>query len=232
MTFDRVSIFETIKNMFSWLRKSVGFARSGIQYLASYFKVKSNFMDDKKEQFLLQILVEEIKYHIESAKKAYSDYLVAEDKFRHLHSFLTHCVLICNLMFPIHKKSKIANQRKTYRKNLLKKYIKEGGKLDSLRAIRNRFEHFDEDLDEWVATNKHLLYVQRNIFNGIPLSKAIGIGGVPEQESEEKIKPFFNIENGVLTYWGKRYDVKKAYDTLVKLEKELNNTNLRKKIEK
>jgi hypothetical protein len=232
MTFDRVIIFGIVRNMLSWLRKSIGFARSGILYLASYYKVKSNFMDDKKEQFLLQILVEEIKYHIESAKKAYDDYLAAEDKFRHIHSFLTHCVLICNLMFPIHKKSKIANKRKTYRKNLLKKYIKGGGQLDSLRAIRNRFEHFDEDLDEWIATTEHTLYVSRNTFTDTTLSKAIKIGDIPEQELEEKIKPFFNIENGVLKYWGKGYDVKKAYDTLVKLEEELNNINLRKKIEK
>jgi hypothetical protein len=219
-------------------------------------------MDDKKRQFFITILIGEIKFHIESAKKAYSDYLTirkqladpefikecfnnkkewpsAEDAFRCLHSFLTHCILICNLLFPINRridciededeKEKIreANKRKTDRKNLLKQYIKQGGPLDPLRAIRNRFEHFDEDLDEWIATTKHTIYMTRNIFDNTTLSKAIKIGDVSTEKLEEEVKPFAYIENSTLKYWGKQYDIEKAYSVLVKLEQEVKQLDLR-----
>lgn len=195
--------------------------------------------NNKKIQFLLQVLIGEIDYHIKSAKKAYSEYLREkelsniEEVFRHLHSFLTHCVLICNLLFPIHKriefaedeeeKEKIreANKRKTFRKKLLEQYIKSGDSLDSLRAIRNRFEHFDEDLDEWVATTKHTIFMTRNIFTGTNLSKAIKIGDISTGEVEEQIRPFSYIEDNTLKYWGKQYDIDNAYDELVKLEQEI-----------
>lgn len=221
-------------------------------------------MDDKKRQFLLQILIGEIKYHIESAKEAYSGYLTvrkqlanpefikeclrdrkeipnAGEAFRYLHSFLTHCVLICNLLFPIHKKvecvedekerKKIrdANERKTYRKRLLKQHIKKGGFLDPLRAIRNRFEHFDEDLDEWVATTEHTIYMTRNIFNNTTLDRAIKVGNIPAGEVEKKIRPFAYIENNTLRYWDKQYDIEKAYNALVKLGQEINQLDLRKR---
>lgn len=211
-------------------------------------------MNNKKRQFLLQILIGEIEYHVKSAKKVYLEYLAVRkqltipvfikesfenersdvgDAFRHLHSFLTHCVLICNILFPIHanveciedrdKKKKVinANKRKTLRKNLLKQYLKKGGSLDSLRAIRNRFEHFDEDLDEWIATTKHTIFMTRNIFTGTNLSKAIKIGDISTGEVEEQIRPFAYIEDNTLKYWGKQYDIDKAYDELVKLEQEI-----------
>ena len=202
-------------------------------------------MDDQRRQFFATILIGEIKFHIESAKKAYSEYLYnrrerrVEDVFRYLHSFLTHCVLICNLLLPINErveyiededkreKIKEANKRKAYRKALLKQYIKKGGLLDPLRAIRNRFEHYDEDLDEWIATTKHTIYMTRNIFDNATLSGAIKIGGIQAERLEEEIRPFAYIENNILKYWGKQYDIEKAYDALLKLEQEVKQLNLR-----
>jgi len=215
-------------------------------------------MKDEKDKFLLQILIGEIGYHVESAEKAYLDYLTARKRlsdptfiegrpsvgevFRCLHSFLNHCVLICNILFPIQKQVKFAetadekeeiresNKRKAYRKKLLKKYIKEGGLLDPLRAIRNRFEHFDEDLDEWIATTKHSIYMSRNIFDNTALSKAIKIGDIPAKKLEKEIQPFAYIENNTLKYWGKQYDIEKAYNALVKLEGEVKQLDLRNRL--
>lgn len=213
-------------------------------------------MNNKKDEFLLQILIGEIKYHIEYAKKAYLDYLLirkqlsnpkfiqecfekgttppeAGEAFRHLHAFINHSILICNLLSPIDRnpecaknqkereRIELANKRKHARKRLLKRYIKKGRSLDPLRAIRNRFEHFDEDLDEWIDTTKLTIFMTRNIFDGTSLDKAIKVGDKPGEKMIKESKPFFYLENNTLKWGSKSWELSKAFETLMQLEQEI-----------
>ena len=75
------------------------------------------------------------------------------------------------------------------------------------RNFRNRFEHFDERLEEWATSSKRHNFVDSNIG---PASKIVGI-------DQEDFLRNFNPTNWTLTFRGDKYELKpiiKAIDEL------------------
>jgi hypothetical protein len=94
-------------------------------------------------------------------------------------------------------------ERKPLRKSL---GIKKDNPLKPL-SMRNNFEHFDEQIDEWFSTSKNRIHVDRII------GPANIIGGV----STRDMFRVFDPTTADVVFWGERYPLKSIMDEVTRL---------------
>lgn len=94
-------------------------------------------------------------------------------------------------------------QRKPLRQSL---GIKKDSPLKPL-SMRNNFEHFDEQIDEWFSTSKNRIHVDRII------GPANIIGGV----STNDMFRVFDPTTAEVVFWGERYPLKTIMDEVTRL---------------
>jgi hypothetical protein len=94
-------------------------------------------------------------------------------------------------------------ERKLLRKSL---GIKKDNPLRPL-SMRNNFEHFDEQIDEWFARSTNRIHVDRVI------GPANVIGGVPTIDMFRVFDP----TTAEVVFWGERYPLKTIMDEVTRL---------------
>jgi hypothetical protein len=94
-------------------------------------------------------------------------------------------------------------ERKPLRQSL---GIKKDNPLKPL-SMRNNFEHFDEQIDEWFSKSKNRIHVDRII------GPATMIGGV----SRKDMFRVFDPTTAEVVFWGERYPLKTIMDEVTRL---------------
>lgn len=101
------------------------------------------------------------------------------------------------------EKGEYRKERKPLRQSL---GIKKDSPLRPL-SMRNNFEHFDEQIDEWFSTSKNRIHVDRII------GPANIIGGV----SSKDMFRVFDPTTAEVVFWGERYPLKTIMDEVTRL---------------
>jgi hypothetical protein len=172
-------------------------------------------IDDQDLMLYLFEIEEQCRYASKAWKDAQSsDY---DLQWYSIQAFLVAIANISKFLWPVKKASKETKGRCEQLRSRLS--IEDDHPFKS-RSMRDSFEHSDERLDEWIASPQRGMHYGRISSRGVR-GQAVG---------DSHYSRYFELDSGVLTFFGEEYDLKqiaeeaeKLYETTRKAAKDIQN---------
>ena len=182
----------------------------------------------KENDMLLSIFLWQINNHCYDAGGSYEDLKnvmtkgLDEDSLRqyiwnNVQEFLSESALLSKILFPSSKRS-FSKKRAETLLSLLELDNNKAGNLQS-RELRNRTEHFDEDLDKWWQVNKS----SSRKWNQLAIKAIDGLDDDVIYAPNAQLAFMYNPSTGIVYHLDEEFNIHGIFEDIVAVSKSLKS---------